>query len=93
MTVLFTASRVMTQSPARKSAPAADESRSLVSFTTRLTGEQLEALRRCAKGISLRFEAWAIVNALVAGGYAENGVGSIVTVTAKGEEYLRMHAK
>jgi uncharacterized protein YdaT len=58
-----------------------------------LTGEQLEALRRCAKGISLRFEAWAIVNALVAGGYAEKGVGSIVTVTAKGEEYLRMYAK
>jgi len=92
MTVLFTASHDMTQSPALKSAPVADQPRSLVSFTTRLTGEQLEALRRCAKDISLRFEAWAIVNALVAGGYAEKGVAGIVTVTAKGEEYLRTYA-
>jgi hypothetical protein len=92
MTVLFTASHDMTQSPALKSAPVVDQSRSLVSFTTRLTGEQLEALRRCAKGISLRFEAWAIVNALVAGGYAEKGVAGIITVTAKGEEYLRTYA-
>jgi len=81
----------MTQSPAWKSAPLADGSRSFVSFTTRLTGEQLEALTRCAKRISLRFEAWAIVNTLVAGGYAEKGVGGIVTVTAKGEQYLRMY--
>ncbi len=83
----------MTQSPAWKSAPLADESRSLVSITTRLTGEQLEALRRCAKGISLRFEAWVIVNALVTGGYAEQAVAGVVTMTAKGEEYLRTHAK
>ena len=81
----------MTQSPAWKSAPLADESRSPVSFTTRVTGEQFESLARCAKRISLRFEAWAIVNALVAGGYAEKGVGGIVTVTAKGEQYLRMY--
>jgi hypothetical protein len=93
MTVLFTVSHDMTQSPALKSSPVADQSRSLVSFTTRLTGEQLEALRQCAKGISLRFEAPVIVNALVAGGYAEKGVAGIVTVTAKGEEYLRTYAK
>jgi uncharacterized protein YdaT len=58
-----------------------------------LTREQLETLSRCAKGISLRFEAWAIVNALVTGGYAEKGVAGVVTITAKGEEYLRTHAK
>ncbi len=93
MTVLLTASRDMTQSPAWKSAPFADESRSLVSITTRLTGEQLEALSRCAKGISLRFEAWVIVNALVTGGYAEIAAAGVVTITAKGEEYLRTHTK
>jgi hypothetical protein len=93
MTVLFTVSHEMSQSPALKSSPVADQSQSHVSFTTRLTVEQLEALRRCAKDISLRFEAWAIVNALVAGGYAEKGVAGVVTVTAKGEEYLRAYAK
>ena len=93
MTVLFTVSHDMTQSPALKSSPVADQSRSPVSFTTRLTFEQLEALRRCANDISLRFEAWAIVNALVVGGYAEKGVAGVVTVTAKGEEYLRTFAK
>jgi hypothetical protein len=95
MTALSTVSHDMARSPALKSSPVADQSqsRSLISFTTRLTGEQLEALRRCAKGISLRFEAWIVVNALVAGGYAENGVAGVVNVTAKGEEYLRIHAK
>ena len=93
MTVLFTVSHDMARSPALKSSPVADHSQSLVSFTTRLTGEQLDALRRCAKGISLRFEAWVIVSALVAGGYAENGVAGVVAVTAKGEEYLRTHEK
>jgi hypothetical protein len=92
MAVLFIGSQDMTPSRALKSAPVADQSRSLVSFTTRLTSEQLEALKRCAKGISLRFESWAIVNALVAGGYAEKGAAGIVTVTDKGEEYLRMYA-
>lgn len=58
------------------------------SFTTRLTSEQLDALRRCANGISLRFEAWAIVNALIAGGYVQAGIAGVITVTAKGEEYL-----
>ncbi len=57
-----------------------------------MTSDQLERLSRCAKGISLRFEAPEIVDALVAGGYAEKGVAGVVTVTAKGHEYLRTHA-
>ena len=91
-TVLFTVSHDMTQSSALKSSPATYQSQSPTSITTRLTSEQLEALTRCAKGISLRFDARVIVNALVAGGYAENGVAGVVTMTAKGEEYLRTHA-
>jgi hypothetical protein len=59
--------------------------------TTRLTGEQLECLSRCANGISIRFERSEIVDALVAGGYAEQGVAGVVTVTAKGQQYLRTH--
>ena len=78
--------------PHLKSVPIAYESQSVAPFKTRLTSEQLEALRRCAKGISLRFEARAIVNALVDGGYAEIGVAGVVNVTTKGEEYLRTHA-
>ena len=62
------------------------------SFTARLNAEQLEALRRCAKGNPLRFDAWPIVNALVDGGYAEMSAAGVVTITAKGEEYLRTHA-
>jgi hypothetical protein len=60
-------------------------------FTTRLTREQLSSLRECAKGISLRFERPEIVNALIAGGYAERNVAGVVTVTAKGHKYLRAH--
>ena len=90
--VLFIVSQDMTQSRAPKSSATVHQSQSSVSFTTRLTTEPLEALRRCAKGISLRFEAEAIVDALVAGGYAEKGVAGVVTVTAKGEAYLRAHA-
>ena len=81
----------MSQRRALKSVTIAHKSQSLASFTTRLTAEQLAALRRCEKGISLRFEAWAIVNALVDGGYAEYGVAGVVTVTAKGKAYVRMH--
>jgi hypothetical protein len=33
-----------------------------------------------------------IVEELVAGGYAEKGVAGVVTVTAKGQEYLQTHA-
>ncbi len=39
------------------------------SLKIRLTDEQLEALRACAKGISLRFENPEIVKALLADGY------------------------
>jgi hypothetical protein len=55
---------------------------------THLTSEQLECLSRCARGISLRFERLEIVDALVAGGYAEKGVAGVVRVTAKGQQYL-----
>jgi len=71
---------------------ALNMTKSLPSFTTRLTDEQLETLRRCANGISLRFDAPATVNALVAGGYAAQGVAGVVTVSAMGQEYLRTHA-
>ena len=81
----------MTQPRPLKSVPIAHESQSLASFKTRLTAEQLEALRRCAKGISLRFESWAIVDALVDGGYAEKGMAGVVTATAKGKAYVRTH--
>lgn len=57
-----------------------------------LTGEQLEALSRCANGISLRFERSELVDALVDSGYAQKGVAGVITVTAEGRQYLRMHA-
>ena len=57
----------------------------------RLTGEQLDRLRRCANGNTLRFESTAIVSALVAAGYATEGVGCVVTVTPKGHRYLQTH--
>jgi len=55
---------------------------------TRLTDDQLDRLRRCANGNTLRFESSEIVAALVAGGYATEGVGRVVKVTAKGHRYL-----
>jgi uncharacterized protein YdaT len=64
----------------------------LAPFTTRLTAEQLEALSRCARGISLRFEAWSIVNALIDAGYAEKNLGGVITLTAKGKAYAWVHA-
>jgi hypothetical protein len=82
----------MTQTRALKSSSITKQSQSLASFTTRLTREQLECLSRCAKGISIRFEALEIVDVLVAGGYAEKGVAGVVNVTAKGQQYLRTHA-
>lgn len=75
-----------------KSLPIADQSESIASSTTRLTGEQLEVLSRCAEGISVRFEAPEIINALVVGGYAQKGVAGVVTVTARGQQYLQKHA-
>jgi hypothetical protein len=74
-----------------KSSLAADKSRSVTSFRTRLSVEQLKALNRCAKGISLRFDDRRIVLALINAGYVQQGVAGVVTVTAKGDEYLRTH--
>jgi predicted metal-binding protein len=54
-----------------------------------LTIERLECLRRCSQGISIRFESRQITNALIEGGYAERNVAGVITVTAKGLEYLR----
>jgi hypothetical protein len=70
----------------------ADQSGSVTSFRRRLTLEQLKALSRCAKGISLRFDEPRIVEALVNAGYVQRGVAGVVTVTAQGREYLRTHA-
>ena len=55
---------------------------------TVLTDEQLERLRRCADGNTLRYEPREIVAALVAGGYAKEGIGRVVTVTPKGQQYI-----
>src|SRR4030095_6134696 len=66
-------------------------SQGLPHVTPRLTDEQLDRLRRCANGNTLRFESSSIVGALVAGGYATQGVGCVVTVTAKGHRYLQSH--
>ena len=59
--------------------------------TTRLSPEQLDRLRRCANGNTLRFESSDIVEALVSGGYATEGAGRVVTVTPKGHRYLLSH--
>lgn len=85
-------SKHMTHDRALKSLTIANPSEKLALFTTRLTAEQLECLSRCAKGISIRFERSEIVDALVAGGYADQGVAGVVTVTVKGQQYLRTHA-
>jgi hypothetical protein len=81
----------MTHNHPLKSLSVAKASEKLASLKTHLTDEQVECLRRCAKGISLRFERLEIVDALVAGGYAEKSVGGIVTVTAQGQQYLRTY--
>lgn len=77
---------------ALKPLPVANPSEKIALFTSRLAREQLECLSRCARGISIRFERSEIVDALVNGGYAEKGVAGVVTVTAKGQEYLRTHS-
>ena len=82
----------MTPNRALKPLSITDPSEKVASFTTHLTAEQLECLSRCARGISIRFDRSDLVDALVAGGYAENGLAGVVTVTAKGHEYLRTHA-
>lgn len=55
---------------------------------SQLTDAQLVRLYKCANGNTLRFESASIVDALVATGYAKEGVGRVVTVTAKGQQYL-----
>ena len=72
--------------------PTANQAHQLASFTMYLTDAQLDRLNRCANGNTLRFEASSIVSALVAAGYAREGIGRVVTVTAKGHEYLRTYA-
>ena len=62
------------------------------SFTVPLSDDQLDRLRRCAEGNTLRFESSTIVAALVDGGYAREGAGRVVTVTPKGYRYLKMYA-
>ena len=51
-----------------------------------LTSEQLDSLRRCANGNTLRFESSEIVAVLVAAGYAKEGIGRVVTMTASGQQ-------
>ena len=57
-----------------------------------LTDEHVERLRRCADGNTLRYEPREVVTVLVAGGYAKEGIARVVTVTPKGQQYLRAHA-
>ena len=75
-----------------KSLSVANPSEVLALHKKRLTGDQFACLSRCAKGISLRFEASEFVDALILDGYAEKGVAGVVTVTVKGQQYLRTHA-
>ena len=56
-----------------------------------LTEEQLDRLRACARGISLRFEKPQIVDALVAAGLVEKNIAGVVTISAKGRQYLSTH--
>jgi hypothetical protein len=58
-------------------------------LATRLTYEQLEVLRACARGISIRFDEPEIVNALLEGGYAEKNVAGVIAVTVRGLKYLQ----
>ncbi len=60
-------------------------------FHRRLSDEQLEALRVCAKGISLRFEKPEIVRALLAAGFVARSVAGMVSITPKGAKYLDEH--
>ena len=67
-------------------------SQDVAPFKPRLNREQLECLRRGAKGITLRFERAELVDVLVAAGYAEKGLAGVITVTRAGQEYLKTHA-
>ena len=68
--------------------PFSRPDRNIPGARARLTDIQLDRLRRCANGNTLRFEAADIVAALVDAGYATEGVGRVVTVTPEGHRYL-----
>lgn len=53
-----------------------------------LTEQQLHALRSCARGISLRFESYDIVDPLLTAGYLEKNFAGVIRVTKAGYEYL-----
>ncbi len=82
----------MTQDSALKLVSAIKTSEKTAPFRTRLKPEQFECLNRCARGISVRFERQEIIDALIAGGYVEKGVAGVITVTARGQGYLRAHS-
>jgi predicted metal-binding protein len=84
-------SKHMTNIHAPKSLSITEPSETLALLETHLKAEQLECLSRCARGISIRFEGLEIVDALVAAGCAEKGVAGVVTVTVKGQQYLRTY--
>ena len=50
--------------------------------------KQLHALRACARGLSLRFEEWEIVNALLLAGFVEKNVVGVIRITKEGQDYL-----
>ena len=54
----------------------------------RLRQEQLDSLRACARGISLRFEKLEIVNALLLAGLVEKNIVGVIRITREGQEYL-----
>jgi len=53
-----------------------------------LTEQQLDALRLCARGISLRFESHDVVNPLLTAGFVEKNVAGVVRVTKSGYGHL-----
>jgi hypothetical protein len=57
-----------------------------------LSDEQLRALHSCSNGVSLRFEEWATVNALLLAGFVEKNPAGVIRVTSEGREYLRRRA-
>jgi hypothetical protein len=84
----------MPQESTQPSLPIADSARLFARFTeSPLTSEQLDRLRWCANGNTLRFESSTIVDVLVARGYAKQGFGRVVTLTPQGRQYLRTHAR
>ena len=68
------------------------DSKDVAPFKPRLSAEQLECLRRGARGVTLRFERSELVDVLVEIGYAERGLAGVVTVTPAGHEFLKTHS-